>query len=159
MIKGLYLFFLLILPCPVFSQDTIVNDQFSQRPFGVELSPVNIKKTIATKFTEEKKTITNKHTGEVDTLLIFKSNVGDFTFYRTADKTFFYKAVIRSRGIRLAKGIEIGNSKSSFMKTLGFSKSKGTDVFIVRDTIGYSKHKFFFKDDKLTKIELESAVD
>jgi hypothetical protein len=139
----------------------IVNDQFAEHPFEIELSPSTIHKVIPGKITSEKKTTPNKHTADIDTLLIFKSSNDEFTFLKTIDKTWFVEALITSRNIRLAKGIRIGLAKSSFIKAFAAdAKLNDTNPLIVTNSIEYGfYHSFYFEKGKLTKIVLNAWPD
>jgi hypothetical protein len=139
----------------------IVDDQFAEHPFGIELSPSNIHKVIAGKITGEKKAEPNKHTADIDTLLIFKTLNDEFTFLKTVDKIWFVEAVISGRGIKLAKGIQIGLSKSSFIKVFATDdKFNDTNPIIVTNSIEYGfYHSFYFEKGKLTKIVLNAWPD
>ena len=139
----------------------IVDDQFSEHPFEVELTPATMHKVAPGKFSSEKKAEPNKHTGEIDTLLIFKSANDEFTFLKTIDKVWFVEATISGRGIKLAKGIRIGLPKSTFISIFGVDeKFNETNPIIVTNTIEYGfYHTFYFEKGKLAKIVLNAWPD
>lgn len=139
----------------------IVDDQFAEHPFEIELSPTTIHEVVTGKITSEKKAEPNKHTSDIDTLLIFKSSNDEFTFLKTIDKVWFVEATITGRNVRLDKGIRIGLSKSSFIKIFAADdKLNDTNPIIVTNSIEYGfYHSFYFEKGKLAKIVLNSWPD
>ena len=139
----------------------IVDDQFAEHPFEAELTPTTLLQVVPGKFSSEKKAESNKHTAEMDTLLIFKSATDEFTFLKTNDKVWFVEATISGRGIKLAKGIRIGLPKSTFISIFGVDeKFNETNPIIVTNTIGYGfYHTFYFEKGKLAKIVLNAWPD
>ena|SRR6267142_765411 len=139
----------------------IVDDQFAEHPFEIELSPSTLNRVVAGKIASEKKAEPNKHTSGIDTLLIFKSANNEFTFLKTIDKVWFVEAVISGRDVKLAKGIRIGISKGSFIKIFAADdKLNETNPIIVTNSIEYGfYHSFYFEKGKLAKIVLNSWPD
>ena len=139
----------------------IVDDQFAEHPFEIELTPSTISKVVSGKMTNEKKTTPNKHTADIDTLLVFKSSNCEFTFLKTVDKVWFVEAAIASRDIKLAKGIRIGLSKRNFIKIFAADEQlNDTNPIIVTNSIEYGfYHSFYFEKGKLMKIVLNSWPD
>ena len=139
----------------------IVDDQFAEHPFEIDLSPSTIHNVVPGKIATEKKAEPNKHTADIDTLLVFKSSNDEFTFLKTTDKIWFVEALITSRDIRLAKGIRIGLAKGSFIKIFtADEKLNDTNPIIVTNSIGYGfYHSFYFEKGKLAKIVLNSWPD
>ena len=139
----------------------IVDDQFAEHPFEIDLSPSTIHKVVSGKITSERKKTPNKHTADIDTLLVFKSSNDEFTFLKTIDKIWFVEALITSRNTRLAKGIHIGLAKKSFIKTFSADeKLNDTNPIIVTNSIGYGfYHSFYFEKGKLAKIVLNAWPD
>lgn len=137
---------------------SVTNEEFANKPFGKILSTKNIKDVMHGRVISKKNPIKNKFIGGFDTLLIFTSNEGEFTFYKSTEKTFFYRANIFGKGIHLTKGVQIGMSKDSFTSALGIKSFKG-DLIIVKDSTDYANHKFHFKNNKLIKIELDAGLD
>jgi len=139
----------------------IVDDQFAEHPFGADLSPSTIHTALPGKIAMERKAEPNKHTRDIDTLLIFKSPDGKLTFLKTIDKVWLVEAVISGRGIKLARGIKIGLSKDNFIKIFSVDKKfKDTNPIIVTNTIEYGfYHSFYFEKGKLAKIVLNAWPD
>jgi hypothetical protein len=163
MIRPIFLVLFLTNIADVMGQETlsIVDDQFAEHPFEIELSPSAIHKVLSGKMTREKKVEPNKHTADMDTLLVFKSLNDEFTFIKTQDKVWFVEAVITGRGIQLAKGIKIGLSKTNFIKIFSADeKFNDTNPIIVTNTMGYGfYHSFYFEKGKLSKIVLNAWPD
>ncbi|SRR5260221_7456716 len=139
----------------------IVDDQFAEHPFAIELSPSTLHQVVDGKMTAEKKAEPNRHTADMDTLLIFKSLNDEFTFLKTLDKVWFVEAIIAGRGVKLAKGIHIGLSKSSFIKIFAADdKLNETNPIVVTNSIEYGfYHSFYFEKGKLAKIVLNAWPD
>lgn len=140
-------------------QFTIINDEFANRPFGAVLLPSNIISFIKTQFKIERRKVINEHSGKIDSLLIYKSGKSKFCFYKNEKQVFFQNAIILDSKIKLSKGIEIGQSLDSFKLVFKIKKSVVSDMFIITDSESYTQHKFYFKQGKLEKIELNERVD
>jgi hypothetical protein len=157
-----FLFFLAIVISAtiIYAQDPMIitNEEFANKPFGKILSVKNIKDVMHGRIFSKKNPIKNKFIGGFDTLLIFTSNEAEFTFYKSTEKTFFYRANIFGKGVYLTKSVQIGMSKDSFAKALGIKSFKG-DLIIVKNSTDYANHKFYFKNNKLAKIELDAGLD
>jgi hypothetical protein len=140
--------------------DVTINDEFAQKPFMTNPSPDNISSILKDQFSIEKRPIKNKHSEAIDTLLIYKSKKSEFVFLKTIDKVLFTKATITDCKIVLASGIKVGLSKTEFIKTLKISKDLWTnDPLIIVDSSEYFYHSFYFKNNVLFKIILDSSPD
>lgn len=138
---------------------SIINEEFTNKPFGKILSVKMVKEVMPGNIKKEKLPVKNKFTGGFDTLLIFKTNDGELAFYKNPEKVFFYKANIFGKGIILAKGVKIGMSRDQFIRTFEIKSSIRSDLFIIKNTNEFGNHKFHFKNDSLVKIELDAGID
>lgn len=157
----LFLFANAISASVLYGQESasIINEEFANRPFGKSLSVKNIKEVMHGSISSKKYPVENKATGGIDTLLIFSSNESEITFYKSSENVFFYRATICGRGLHLAKGVQVGMSKDSFIKALDMNSSFKGDIIIVKNSTEYANHKFHFKNNNLFKIELDAGLD
>ena len=158
----LFVLFLVTTVCPVKGQEaaTIIDDQFAQLPFGQVLTPGNIHKFVSGSFTTKKDTLRNNNTGNIDTLLIFKSASNEFSFLQTPERVLFYGATIVTPDVLLTKDVKIGLSKDRFMDIFGFNQEfSKSDPLVIKDSIEYCYQAFFFKNKKLMRIVLNGCLD
>ena len=159
------IFFVLFLVTTVYKVQgqeaaTVIDDQFAQLPFGQVLTPTNIHKFVSGGITKKKDTLRNNHTGNVDTLLVYKSASNEFSFLQTPDRILFYGATILTPDVLLTKDVKIGLSKDRFMDIFGFNQEfSKSDPLVIKDSIEYCYQAFYFKNKKLMKIVLNGCLD
>jgi hypothetical protein len=140
-------------------QYELVSDDFTNKPFGVSVSPENVEFFTKRSFSIEKKGFVNPHSGKVDTILIYRNEKSEFHFYKTLNSTFLQKAYITDPSFTLAKGIKIGQSLGNFKSVFKISSSVQVNCIVVKDSEDFSKNIFLFKNGVLESIEINSGVD
>ncbi|QOI97311.1 MAG: hypothetical protein HRU69_07330 [Flammeovirgaceae bacterium] len=137
-----------------------INDGFAHKPFKTNPSPDNISSILKDPFSIEKKPTKNKHSEAIDTLLIYNSKNNEVVLLKTTDKVLFVKAIITDCNVVLESGIKIGLSKTEFIKKLKINKDLwDNNPLIIVDSSEYFYHTFYFKNNMLFKIVLDSSPD
>lgn len=137
-----------------------INDGFAHKPFKTNPSPDNISNILGDSFSTEKKPTMNKHSGAIDTLIIYNSKNNEIVLLKTSDNVLFVKAIITDCNVVLESGIRIGLSKTEVIEKLKINKDHwGSNPLIIVDSSEYCYHSFYFKNNLLIKIVLDSSPD
>jgi hypothetical protein len=138
---------------------SFVDEEFASHPFGTSLLPQNIESVSKKKFTIDRRAIVNKHSGEMDSLLIYKSGDSEFYFYKSNAKTFLQKASIMDSFVKLGRGVQTGQLLKSINFLFKKNAPKATQTIVITDEEEYASHKFFFEKGVLRKIEINMGID
>lgn len=137
----------------------IVNNDFSIRPFGEVLTTKKLIQKLNGNVILEKEPVNNEHTDDVDTLFYYKHSNSIFTFYKSSKSIYFRSAIIKDKGIKIKDCIEIGNTKAEVMRAFNLPQSTMCDIILLVDDEDFSHHRFYFEQNRLIKIELDSGMD
>jgi hypothetical protein len=137
----------------------VVNNDFANLPFGKVLSPEAFLKLPDGPVTLEKKAMNNPHTGAIDTIYCYTFFSSVVAFYKTTKSNVFRSAQIQDSGIKLKYGIEVGNSRLEVLDKLKAPDNAKCDMLLVSDDEDFAHHKFYFKNNRLIKVELDTGAD
>ncbi len=138
------------------SYHKVVNNDFARSPFKVPMELNQIEK-FNIDFTRSLKVVENTHNDGKDTVYRFSYEESYFEFYKSSQRTFFQKAVIKDKEINIDY-ISIGMLKSDFLELMALDEINES-IIVVTDDEEYAWHTFTFKSDELIQVVLNMNVD
>lgn len=132
-----------------------ISDKFANNPFLYKPTMDNMSKLMPTckRYSE---VFVEPQTQGKDSIITYNDDSTTFSFYKTFGNAFFTEARIFSPEILLKDSIKIGISKNDFLQNLHIDLPVSKDIIVVRDSESVSQIFFFFHQQKLYKIEINT---
>jgi esterase/lipase len=137
-----------------------VDNDFAERPFGMNLTRKNINQIYSNRLVAKEKFKENKTYQRIDTIYSFGYERDSIDFLKTNETEFLYGAVIKNHSTKLNKGIRVGMEKSKFIKIFNIPKEfQSLNEFRITTFTGYCQNIFQFKSNRLQVIYLNGCWD
>lgn len=137
-------------------QHEIINSRFSNHPLGdIAKEEKGLTSSFAGMQFPSRIPIQNIYNGEMDTLLAYRNRNSLVRFYKSSEKILLDSLDIRdSNFIRMMGGLDIGMSKPDFLRYFQAVGNEFGDSIAVIDEERTVPVHFYFKEDKLVRIQI-----
>jgi hypothetical protein len=140
----------------------IVDDEFVVSSLDIEPVIFQLDSVFPGTFEKKTKAVENKHRPNItDTLVHLVSStvpVDEFRIYKSQYKSILTHATLRSDRITLAREIQIGITKSAFVRRLEI-KDIPSDIISISELEGNLKWTFYFNSGRLDSSKFQGYLD
>lgn len=133
-----------------------ISDNFASQPFADSPTMANMEKIMPTckRYSEA---YIEPHTEGKDSIITYNDEFTTFSFYKTIGDAYFTEARIFSPDILFKDSIKIGITKHTFLQKLNINLPVSKDIIVVRDSQSLSQIAFYFRQQKLYKVEVNTV--